>query len=141
MIYEYIGARVDRALVNLITQLFLDKVKIAGAGDKSPCCATLPIRGVFLHKHLIYLDLSLSCLKNFPEFKSPWKSPWMEYKIINILTKQVKYIIWRRISLYPDIVSLYQYFDINLDDQNNNLIYLFCKIYIELFPIRFWWFL
>ena len=27
MIYEYIGARVDRALVNLITQLLLEKEK------------------------------------------------------------------------------------------------------------------
>lgn len=32
MIYEYIGARVDRALVNLITQLFLDKVKLPAPG-------------------------------------------------------------------------------------------------------------
>ena len=65
MIYEYIGARVDRDLVNLITQLLLEK-ESAGAGDKSPRCATLPIRGVFLHKHLICLDYHLSCLRIFP---------------------------------------------------------------------------
>ena len=57
----------------------------------------------------------------------------MDHKIVNIFTKLVKYIIWGRIFSYLDIVSLYQYFDINHDDQNNNLIYIFCKIYIELF--------
>ena len=52
MIYDYIGARVDRALVNLITQLPLDKGKVPAPGIKSRAAQLCHYEECF-PKHLI----------------------------------------------------------------------------------------